>query len=140
MLIKKVSSWLYQSNRKLEGETERRCSEVEDVMAKLDKLYVAGSWLHSTLNFSEVLREITDMIINLIGAKSLAIFLLDVKTDELTAVIAEGLPLDAVSEGKNRRRDSGESCKNRRAIRGRQYYGVCRHQRSILQPLSYVFP
>ena len=99
-LIKKVSSWLYHSNRKLEGETERRCSEVEDVMAKLDKLYVAGSWLHSTLNFSEVLREITDMIINLIGAKSLAIFLLDVKTDELTAVIAEGLPLDAFPKVK----------------------------------------
>ena len=99
-LIKKVSSWLYQSNRKLEGETERRYLEVEDVMTKLDKLYVAGSWLHSTLNFSEVLREITDMIINLIGAKSLAIFLLDAKTDELTAVIAEGLPLDAIPKVK----------------------------------------
>ena len=37
-LIKKVSSWLYHSNRKLEGETERRCSEVEDVMSRLDKL------------------------------------------------------------------------------------------------------
>jgi CRP-like cAMP-binding protein/rhodanese-related sulfurtransferase len=99
-LIKKVSSWLYQSNRKLEGETERRCSEVEDVMAKLDKLYVAGSWLHSNLNFSEVLREITDMIINLIGAKSLAIFLLDAKTDELTAVIAEGIPPGALPKVK----------------------------------------
>jgi len=40
------------------------------------------------------------MIINLIGAKSLAIFLLDTKTDELTAVIAEGLPLDAFPKAK----------------------------------------
>jgi CRP-like cAMP-binding protein/rhodanese-related sulfurtransferase/putative methionine-R-sulfoxide reductase with GAF domain len=95
-LIKKVSGMLYQSNASLEVETERGYTEAEEIMNKLDKLYIAGSWLHSTLDFREVLNEISDMIINLIGAKSLAIFLLNDKTNELAAVIAKGLRLDSI--------------------------------------------
>lgn len=95
-LIKKVSGMLYQSNASLEVETERGYTEVEEIMNKLDKLYIAGSWLHSTLDFREVLREIADMIINLIGAKSLAIFLLNDKTNELLPVIAKGIPVNLI--------------------------------------------
>lgn len=65
--------------------------EVEQENNNLANLYVASYQLHSTLDFSEVLRIVLEIIINLIGAEKFAIYLIDEKSNELVSVAAEGI-------------------------------------------------
>jgi nitrate/nitrite-specific signal transduction histidine kinase len=65
--------------------------EVEEENNNLANLYVASYQLHSTLDFSEVLRIVLEIVINLIGAEKFAILLIDDKTNELVAVASEGV-------------------------------------------------
>jgi len=70
------------ANRYLEVETENN---------NLANLYVASYQLHSTLDFSESLKIILEIIMNLIGAEEFSIMLLDEKTNELTIMAQEGM-------------------------------------------------
>lgn len=72
-------------------EFARRYVEVEEENNNLANLYVASYQLHSTLDFSEVLKIVIEIIINLIGAERFAVFLRDEGGDTLQAVAAEGL-------------------------------------------------
>jgi len=65
--------------------------EVETENNNLANLYVASYQLHSTLDFEEVLKTVLEIIMNLVGAERFAIMLLDEKTNELSAVAAEGV-------------------------------------------------
>lgn len=65
--------------------------EVEEENNNLANLYVASYQLHSTLDFSEVLRIVLEIVINLIGAERFAILLMDDKANELVPVSAEGM-------------------------------------------------
>lgn len=67
-----------------------RYAEVEEQNNSLANLYVATYQLHSTLDFREVLEIVKEIIINLVGAESFAILLLDEKTNELRSIAAEG--------------------------------------------------
>ncbi|MDA8168771.1 MAG: GAF domain-containing protein [Nitrospiraceae bacterium] len=78
--------------------------EVEEENNNLANLYVASYQLHSTLDFSEVLRIVLEIVINLIGAECFGLYLVDEKTNELEAVAAEGisaseLPRVVIGEG-----------------------------------------
>jgi len=68
-----------------------RYVEIESENNNLANLYIASYQLHSTLDFREVLQIITEIMINLIGAETFAIMLLDEKTRMLEAVATEGL-------------------------------------------------
>jgi transcriptional regulator with GAF, ATPase, and Fis domain len=65
--------------------------EVEEENNNLANLYVASYQLHSTLDFSEVLRIVVEIVINLIGAERFVVMLIDDKTNELVSVATEGL-------------------------------------------------
>jgi nitrate/nitrite-specific signal transduction histidine kinase len=67
--------------------------EVEEENNNLANLYVASYQLHSTLDFSEVLRIVLEIVINLIGAEQFTVLLVDEKTQELIPVGAEGMEL-----------------------------------------------
>jgi transcriptional regulator with GAF, ATPase, and Fis domain len=67
-----------------------RYLEIEEENNNLASLYVASYQLHSTLDLSEVLQIIVEIVINLIGAEVFAIYVLDEKTRGLSAVAAEG--------------------------------------------------
>jgi nitrate/nitrite-specific signal transduction histidine kinase len=67
--------------------------EVEEENNNLANLYVASYQLHSTLDFSEVLRIVLEIVINLIGAEKFSIILIDDKTNELVPVASEGIDL-----------------------------------------------
>lgn len=73
-----------------------RYVEVEEENNNLANLYVASYQLHSTLDFSEVLRIILEIIINLIGAERFAVLLIDEKTNELVPVAAEGCDVSEI--------------------------------------------
>ena len=65
--------------------------EVEEENNNLANLYVASYQLHSTLDFSEVLRIVVEIVINLIGAEKFAVMLIDDKTNDLVSVATEGI-------------------------------------------------
>jgi len=72
--------------------------EVEQENNNLANLYVASYQLHSTLDFSEVLKTVLEIIMNLVGAEKFSIMLLDEKTNNLTAVATEGIEIDVIPE------------------------------------------
>lgn len=77
---------LQQQNR----DFSSRYAEVEEQNNSLANLYVATYQLHSTLDFREVVEIVKEIIINLVGAESFAILLLDEKTNELRSIAVEG--------------------------------------------------
>jgi len=72
-----------------------RYIEVEAENNNLANLYVASYQLHSTLDFSECLKIILEIVMNLIGAEEFSIMMLDEKTNELTIVAQEGMGPEA---------------------------------------------
>src|ERR1043165_8677133 len=79
--------------REVEEENKdfaNRYIEIEEQNNNLANLYVASYQLHSTLDFREVIQIVQEIVINLIGAESFAILLLDEKTNELKAIASEG--------------------------------------------------
>jgi nitrate/nitrite-specific signal transduction histidine kinase len=82
---------LEEENRQFAG----RYLEIEEENNNLANLYVASFQLHSTLDLSEVLKTIIEIVINLIGAEVFAVYVLDEKTDQLSPVASEGKPLSA---------------------------------------------
>lgn len=71
-----------------------RYVDIEAENNQLANLYIASYQLHSTLDFTEVLQVISEIIINLIGAEKFALLLLEEKTGRLRPVMAEGLELE----------------------------------------------
>ena len=69
--------------------------EVEAENNNLANLYVASYQLHSTLDFSESLKIVLEIIMNLIGAEEFSIMMLDEKTNELSIVAQEGMGPEA---------------------------------------------
>ena len=90
---------LKEKFRKVEEENKdfaTKYLEVEEENNNLANLYVASYQLHSTLDFSEVLRIVLEIVINLIGAEKFAIMLIDDKSNELVPVTAEGIDITTV--------------------------------------------
>lgn len=84
--------------RQIEGENlhfAERFLEIEEENNNLASLYVASFQLHSTLDLSEVVQIVVEIVINLIGAEIFAIYILDERTGVLSPVASEGR---AVSE------------------------------------------
>lgn len=67
-----------------------RYLEVEEENNNLANLYISSFQLHSTLDLSETLNTVLEIIINLIGAQRFAVYVVDEKTGSLEAVAAEG--------------------------------------------------
>jgi hypothetical protein len=82
--------------REVEMENQHfaeRYVEAEEENNALANLYVASFQLHSTLDLSEVLKIILEIVINLVGAEVFAVYVVDEKTNRLEAVASEGEPL-----------------------------------------------
>ncbi len=71
-----------------------RYVEIEAENNMLANLYIASFQLHATLEFSEVVRTISEIIINLVGAEAFAVYLLEEKSGALSPISAEGLDLE----------------------------------------------
>ena len=85
---------IQQKFREVEEENKdfaSRYHEIEEQNNNLANLYVASYQLHSTLEFREVIQIVQEIIINLIGAESFALLLLDEKTKELQTIAWGGV-------------------------------------------------
>ncbi len=99
-LLEEENSALLDKFRLVEEENKdfaNRYVEVEAENNNLANLYVASYQLHSTLDFSESLKIILEIVMNLIGAEEFSIFMLDEKTNELSIVAQEGMGPEARS-------------------------------------------
>ncbi len=67
-----------------------RYVEIEEENNNLANLYVASYQLHSTLDLDEVLKIIIEIVINLIGAETFAVYSMDPSDEQLIVVAAEG--------------------------------------------------
>ena len=72
-----------------------RYLEIEEENNNLANLYVASYQLHSTLDPSEVLRVIVEIVINLIGAEVFCVYACSDDSERLEPVASEGADLDA---------------------------------------------
>jgi nitrate/nitrite-specific signal transduction histidine kinase len=82
----------------------RRYVEIEAENNNLANLYVASYQLHSTLELKEVYQIVKEIIINLVGAETFAVLLVDQKKGEMPPVVIEGcgpadLPVIRIGEG-----------------------------------------
>ncbi len=79
--------------RRVESENQHfaeRYLEIEEENNNLANLYVASYQLHSTLDLEEVLRIVVEIVINLVGAETFAVYALDGESGELKVVASEG--------------------------------------------------
>jgi GAF domain-containing protein len=68
-----------------------RYENIETQNSHLANLYVASYQLHATLNFSEVLDTVREILINLIGAEGFAVFWVDDRTGHLKRELSQGM-------------------------------------------------
>src|ERR1044071_5589828 len=68
----------------------QRYVEVEEQNESLANLYVASHRLHSTLDSSEVIECIKEILLNMIGSEDFGLYVLDDETDELVRAGYEG--------------------------------------------------
>lgn len=97
---------------------ETRYHEIERENNNLASLYVAASQLHSTLDLREVLQVIVEIVLNFVGARTFALYLLDEDADIFRAVAAEGVLVKYVPA---RRR--GDGVVGRTAETGEPHFG-----------------
>src|ERR1043165_88844 len=86
-LIGKRLSEIEQKSQKY----RRRYDDIEQYNMALSNVYIASTQLHSTLDFSEVVRTAGEILWNLVAAPSFAIFLRDEKSGDLMLVGGEGI-------------------------------------------------
>ena len=77
-----------------------RYVDIEDENNNLANLYIASYQLHSTLDFSEVLQIIMEIVINLIGAEVFGVLLFDETSDSLSVAATEGIEKEEIPEFK----------------------------------------
>ncbi len=70
---------------------EMTYSEVETELANLAGLYVASRQLHSTMNVSSAVRQVKEILEQLVGAKTYAIFFLSDDATSLVRIASRGL-------------------------------------------------
>jgi hypothetical protein len=68
----------------------QRLAEIEQSYSSLVSLFVASSQLHSTLDYVDVVRAINEILQNLIGASSFALYLFDVPKNDVVRIRSQG--------------------------------------------------
>jgi len=96
----------------------QRYVEVEEQNESLANLYVASHRLHSTLDSSEVIECIKEILLNMIGSEDFGLYVLDDETDELVRVGYEG---ETASNAAKARMSIGEGLEGVVAIHGEPF-------------------
>lgn len=75
----------------VQTELESRALELEELNSSMMSMYVSSFQLHTTLDLSEVIRVIEEILVNFIGARSYAILLLDDDGESFRVAAEQGL-------------------------------------------------
>jgi hypothetical protein len=74
-----------------------RHAQIEEELSNLASLHVASYHLHSTLRLPLVVRHLRELLAQIIGARSFAIYVADESMSELRPLASEGLEADKVA-------------------------------------------
>ena len=80
------------------GGFRQRLDSLESEHYHLASMFVAGTQFHSATSFDEVLRTITEILLNFVGVGTFTVFLVDEERQTLFPVVREGGPLEEVDE------------------------------------------
>ena len=78
------------------GQITNRFAEVESELEAFANLYVASFQLHLSPSVQLVMRHVTELLQQLVGARSSAVYFLDVEARRLEAIASDGIPLESV--------------------------------------------
>lgn len=120
--------------KEVEDENEdfaNRYVEVEEENNNLANLYIASYQLHSTLDFSEVLQIIMEIVINLVGAEVFGVLLFDEKSNQLTPFATEGMEKEDIPPSKIGEGIIGEVVKS-----GENYFREDLSSQEKIEPLN----
>jgi GAF domain-containing protein len=78
------------------GQITNRFAEVESELESFANLYVASFQLHLSPSVPAVLRHVKELLQQLVGARSSAIYFVDVEKNRLEAIAADGMDLAKV--------------------------------------------
>jgi hypothetical protein len=78
------------------AELERELLEHSDYETGLANLYVASYQLHATLEVREVLKVVVEVLLNLVGARTVAAYVIERESSTLRPVAWSGLPASEV--------------------------------------------
>jgi hypothetical protein len=73
-----------------------RHAQIEEELSNLASLHVASYHLHSTLRLPRVVRHLKELLAQIVGARSFAIYVVDEPTHELWPLASEGLEADKI--------------------------------------------
>lgn len=133
--LKREKQEIVNHYRQVEEENkdfQARYLSIEMENNNLANLYVASYQLHSTLDLVEVLEIITEIIINLIGAQTFCLLLLNEKTGLLETVKAEGMLAESLGPIH-----MGEGVIGKAAAMGEVFYG---EEQDRDDPLDFTRP
>jgi hypothetical protein len=107
LLMHRISALEHECDeiRKIAGNVEEesggyrsRLDSLESEHYHLASMFVAGSQFHSATSFDEVLRTITEILLNFVGAGAFTVYLVDEERQVLFPVAREGGAVDEVAE------------------------------------------
>jgi hypothetical protein len=77
-------------------EITNRFAEIEAELESFANLYVASFQLHQSLRLRTVVRHIRELLVQLVGARSLAVYFADEEAHRLAPIAAEGVDIEAL--------------------------------------------
>jgi hypothetical protein len=80
----------FQAQEEATGRFTARFNEIETDLESFANLYVASYQLHSTLGWEAVVRHLKELLVQLVGARSIAIYLADEAGYALVPIASEG--------------------------------------------------
>jgi hypothetical protein len=78
------------------GRMTNRFAEIESELESFANLYVASFQLHISLGLRAVVRHVKELLVQLVGAKSLAVYFVDEQRRRLEPIASDGVDLGTV--------------------------------------------
>jgi GAF domain len=104
-LLRKIDELEREKSRLLSTVTEQeevtgrivnRFAEIESELESFANLYVASFQLHQSLRLRTVVRHIRELLVQLVGARSLAVYFVDEEGRRLAPIASEGVDVETL--------------------------------------------
>jgi len=104
-LLRKIDELEREKSRLLSSMTEQeevtgrivnRFAEIESELESFANLYVASFQLHQSLRLRTVVRHIRELLVQLVGARSLAVYFTDEEGRRLAPIASEGVDVETL--------------------------------------------
>src|SRR5260370_3700623 len=92
-----------------QSEISNRVTEIESELESFANLYVASFQLHSSLRVRTVVRNVKELLVQLVGVRSLGIYFVDDSERYLVAIASDGVDLGSLQKIQLRNESSDDA-------------------------------